>query len=192
MRSAVIRQTWKIERQRERKNEEKDRKNICLVKIQERKFRFVSVNGWSPWFHSFLFGLLTTRITESPRKNNLFKYLSLLIDFFDLVRSDQNSVTSSRTMLQCRSNDFTRPKSFLLCRQLIMIWVLLMHASFKRLSGPTSNSLSLSAIFLCTYHQYARLVNHWTISVSNWCLKRLEDQIGTEIVDKNWKGGIGE
>ena len=70
-------------------------------------------------------GLRSTRMTESPRKNILEMYRSLLtgLDFFlpfpALGTSVHSSLTFSNTMLQCRSKAFTRANSFLLFRQLM-------------------------------------------------------------------------
>lgn len=75
-------------------------------------------------------GLRSTSTTESPRKNIFEMTRSLLTGFtFFLplpVRgiSVHISVTFSRTMLQWRSNALTRPRSFLLLRQLMRTWVL--------------------------------------------------------------------
>jgi len=75
-------------------------------------------------------GFLSTRMTESPRKNifemkrSLLTGLAFFFPFPDFGFSVHISFTFSRTMLQCRSKAFTRPSSFLLFRQLMSTCVL--------------------------------------------------------------------
>lgn len=93
-------------------------------------------------------GFRKTRITESPLKNILEMKRSLFTGFtFFLplpVRgiSVHISLTFSRTMLQWRSKAFTRPKSFLLLRQLIKTWVLFLTDCVRTDNGPVLNSSS--------------------------------------------------
>lgn len=91
-------------------------------------------------------GFLRTMITESPRRNILLIKRSRLtgccffFPFPDLGVSVHISLTFSKTMLQCRSNAFTRASSFLLLRQLMRIWVLFFTESVSTDSGPVWNS----------------------------------------------------
>jgi len=95
-------------------------------------------------------GFLSTRITESPRRNILLIYRSLLtgfaffVPFPDFGNSVHISFTFSSTILQCRSNALTRPNNFLLFRQLIRTCVLLRTDSVRMDSGPVLNSSSSS------------------------------------------------
>jgi len=89
-------------------------------------------------------------MTESPRRNILLMYRSLLTGFAFFVpfpvfgNSVHISFTFSKTILQCRSNAFTRPSSFLLFRQLIRTCVLFRTDSVKIERGPVLNSSSSS------------------------------------------------
>ena len=115
-------------------------------------------------------GFLKTKITESPRRNILEMNRSLLTGllcfntkeacylyyfFFCLEKkvtfffpfpvlgtSVHISFTFSSTILQCLSNALTRPKSFLLLRQLIRTWVLFLTDCVRTDSGPVLNSSS--------------------------------------------------
>lgn len=84
-------------------------------------------------------------MTESPRRNilgmtRLRSTRWLLSDFPALECSIHISVTSYRTMLQCRSKALTLARSFLLLRTLIKTCVSFSTARFKMDNGPTSNS----------------------------------------------------
>ena len=87
-------------------------------------------------------------MTESPRRNILLMYRSLLTGFAFFVpfpvfgNSVHISFTFSNTILQCRSNAFTRPSSFLLFRQLIRTCVLFRTDSVRIERGPVLNSSS--------------------------------------------------
>merc|ERR1712241_1581755 len=91
-------------------------------------------------------GFFNTRMTESPRRNIFDMNLSLftgLAFFFPLPvfgNSVHISLTPSRTMLQCLSNAFTLPRSFLLFLQLMRTWVLFFTLSVSTLRGPVWNS----------------------------------------------------
>merc|ERR1712001_3201 len=95
-------------------------------------------------------GFLSTKMTESPRRNILLMYRSLLTGFAFFVpfpvfgNSVHISFTFSKTILQCRSNAFTRPSSFLLFRQLIRTCVLFRTDSVRIERGPVLNSSSSS------------------------------------------------
>lgn len=97
------------------------------------------------YFPAVAIGFLKTKITESPLRNILAMYLSLLTGFAffpfpDLGVSVHISLTFSRTMLQCLSNAFTLASSFLLFRQLIRTWVLFFTDCVKTDKGPVLNS----------------------------------------------------
>lgn len=100
----------------------------------------IIINYWLPR------GFLTTMMTESPLRNIFWMYLSRFtgFDFFCPLAvfgcSIQISVTCSNTMLKCLSKAFTRPRSFLLFRQLIKTCVLFWTLSFKIRNGPVANS----------------------------------------------------
>lgn len=84
-------------------------------------------------------------ITESPLKNIFEMNLSRLTVRFPRPLPGRGiSIHISRTFsiitLQCRSNAFTLPKSFLLLRQLISTWVLFFIEFFKIANGPVLNS----------------------------------------------------
>lgn len=93
-------------------------------------------------------GFLRTNMTESPRRNILEIKRSLLTGFtffFPLpVRgsSVHISLTFSNTILQWRSKALTRPRSFLLFRQLISTWVLFLTDCVRTDKGPVLNSSS--------------------------------------------------
>jgi len=92
-------------------------------------------------------GFFNTKITESPRKNILAMYLSLLIGFaffpFPVFGISYHiSFTFSSTMLQCLSNALTRPNNFLLLRQLIRTCVLFFTDVIRTDNGPVLNSSS--------------------------------------------------
>lgn len=93
-------------------------------------------------------GFLNTKMTESPRKNIFDINLSLLTGFTFFfpfpVRgtSVHISFTLSNTMLQWRSNALTRPRSFLLLRQLIKTCVLFLTDWVSTDNGPVLNSSS--------------------------------------------------
>jgi len=93
-------------------------------------------------------GFLSTRMTESPRKNifemkrSLLTGLAFFFPFPDFGFSVHISFTFSRTMLQCRSKAFTRPSSFLLFRQLMSTCVLFLTDWVRTESGPVWNSSS--------------------------------------------------
>lgn len=93
-------------------------------------------------------GFRSTKITESPRRNIFEMNRSLLTGFTFFLpfpvrgTSVHISLTLSSTMLQWRSNAFTRPKSFLLLRQLIRTWVLFLTDCVRTESGPVLNSSS--------------------------------------------------
>merc|ERR1711909_105975 len=97
-------------------------------------------------YYLFCSGFLSTRITESPRRNILEMYLSLFtgLDFFFpfpvLGTSVHISFTFSRTMLQCLSKALTLPSSFLLFLQLMRTCVLLFTLCVRTESGPVLNS----------------------------------------------------
>ena len=87
----------------------------------------------------------TTSTTPSPLKNILLTKRSLLTarpfcPFASRGVSCHISRTFSSTMLQCRSNAFTRANSFRLLRREIRIWVWLRTAVWRRESGPLVNS----------------------------------------------------
>ena len=99
------------------------------------------------WFHFdwVAKGFLKTRMTESPRKNILAMYLSLLtgFDFLPLPAlgvSVHISLTFSNTILQWRSKAFTLPKSFLLFLQLMRTWLLFFTDCVSTDNGPVLNS----------------------------------------------------
>lgn len=93
-------------------------------------------------------GFLSTKMTESPRRNifeinrSLLTGLTFFLPFPVRGTSVHISLTLSSTMLQCRSNAFTRPKSFLLLRQLIRTWVLFLTDCVSTDRGPVLNSSS--------------------------------------------------
>lgn len=76
---------------------------------------------------------LTLKRKEIFNKNSVLKILSA---------PSENAVYLSKTMLQCRSNALTRPRSFLLLRQLISTWVLFLTDCVNTDSGPVLNSSS--------------------------------------------------
>merc|ERR1719387_1119138 len=98
-------------------------------------------------------GFLRTRITESPRKKSLLMKRSLLtgLAFFlpPCGISVHISLTFSRTILQCRSNAFTRPKIFLLFLQFTKTWELSLTHFWSTESGPTSKLSSRSPAPYC-------------------------------------------
>ena len=93
-------------------------------------------------------GLRRTTITLSPRRNILLMKRSLLIGcafflpFPAFGTSVHISLTFSSTMLQCRSNAFTRPSSFLLFLQLISTCVFDLTLCVSTERGPVLNSSS--------------------------------------------------
>jgi len=95
-------------------------------------------------------GFFRTRITESPRRNilemnrSLFTGLDFFLPFPAFGFSVHISLTSTRTMLQCRSKALTRPKSRRLFRQLMRICVLYFTAWVRTDRGPVWNSSSPS------------------------------------------------
>merc|ERR1711865_705111 len=90
-------------------------------------------------------GLRSTRMTESPRRNILLMYRSLLtgLAFFAPFPAFGISVhisfTFSSTMLQWRSKALMRPSSFLLFRTLMSTCEFARMASFSTESGPVLN-----------------------------------------------------
>merc|ERR1719436_549963 len=96
------------------------------------------------------FGLRSTRMTESPRRNILLMKRSLFtgLAFFLLPcgTSVHISRTFSRTMLEWRSKALTRARIFLLFRQLMSTCELSFTHFCSTESGPTSK-LSLSSGF---------------------------------------------
>lgn len=93
-------------------------------------------------------GFRSTTITLSPRKNILLMKRSLLTGFafafpFPVFGTSVHiSLTFSKTMLQCLSKALTRPSNFLLLRQLIRTWVLLLTLCVNTYKGPVVNSSS--------------------------------------------------
>merc|ERR1712241_1357328 len=91
-------------------------------------------------------GFFNTRMTESPRRNifemnlSLFTGLAFFLPFPVFGSSVHISLTPSRTMLQCLSNAFTLPRSFLLFLQLISTWVFPLTDSVRTERGPVLNS----------------------------------------------------
>merc|ERR1712038_1123082 len=89
-------------------------------------------------------------MTESPRRNILLMYRSLLTGFAFFVpfpvfgSSVHISFTFSRTILQCRSKALTRPNNFLLFLQFMRTCVLLRTDSVRIDNGPVLNSSSSS------------------------------------------------
>lgn len=87
-------------------------------------------------------------MTESPLRNILLINLSLLINFAFFLpfpclgTSVHISWTFSNTMLQWRSNAFTRPRSFLLLRQLINTGVFCLTLCMSTDNGPVLKSSS--------------------------------------------------
>lgn len=87
-------------------------------------------------------------MTESPRRNILgmkrsrFTGLAFFLPLPVLGNSVHISLTFSRTMLQCRSKALTRPRSFLLLRQLMSTCVLLRTDCVNTDKGPVLNSSS--------------------------------------------------
>ena len=105
----------------------------------------------SNYFSTSLLGFLTTRMTESPLKNSLLMYLSLLtgltfLPFFFLGISDHISHTFSRTMFKCLSNALTLASNFRLFLQLTSICQLVFTALVIKLKGP---SISVSSCGIC-------------------------------------------
>ena len=103
------------------------------------------IQEWIILYFPAAIGFLNTKITESPRRNILAMYLSLLTGFAffpfpDLGVSVHISFTFSKTMLQCLSKAFTLASSFLLFRQLISTWVLFFTDCVKTERGPVLNS----------------------------------------------------
>ena len=72
----------------------------------------------------------------------LEKKVTFFFPFPVLGTSVHISFTFSSTILQCLSNALTRPKSFLLLRQLIRTWVLFLTDCVRTDSGPVLNSSS--------------------------------------------------
>ena len=101
------------------------------------------------WFRS-------TRITESPRINILLRKRSLLMvlaflhPFPVFGISVHSSFTFSRTMLQCLSKAFTRPRSFRLFRQLISTCALVFTLWLNTDKGPAWKSWPS---FFCTWEE---------------------------------------
>ena len=99
------------------------------------------------------FGFRSTRITESPRINILLRNRSLLMvlaflhPFPVFGTSVHSSFTFSRTMLQCLSKAFTRPRSFRLFRQLISTCALVFTLWLNTDKGPAWKSWPS---FFCT------------------------------------------
>lgn len=94
-------------------------------------------------------GALKTTITLSPLKNILLANLSLLtlLPFFPLaflVVSVHNSLTFSKTILQCRSNAFTRATNLWLFRREMITGALVSTAFLRRDIGPLAISYSSS------------------------------------------------
>lgn len=93
-------------------------------------------------------GLRRTRMTESPRRNIFEMKRSLFTGFTFFLplpvrgSSVHISFTFSSTILQWRSNAFTRPSNFLLFRQLISTCVLFFTDWVSTDSGPVLNSSS--------------------------------------------------
>lgn len=96
-------------------------------------------------------GLRTTKITASPLRNifdmnrSLFTGFAFFLPLPGRGLSVHISFTFSSTMLQWRSNAFTRPNSFLLLRQLISTCVLFFTDCVRTDSGPVLNSSSSRA-----------------------------------------------
>lgn len=80
-------------------------------------------------------------MTESPLKNSLLMNLSLLIVSFEFF-SVHNSLTFSKTILQCLSNAFTLAIILWLFLKDIIIGVLECNASLIKDIGPCLNSNS--------------------------------------------------
>jgi len=75
-------------------------------------------------------------------KRSLLTGLDFFLPFPDRGTSVHISLTFSRTMLQCRSNALTLPRSFLLFRQLMSTCVLFFTDCVNTDSGPVLNSSS--------------------------------------------------
>ena len=71
---------------------------------------------------------------------NFSQYRNKDLPFPVLGSSVHISLTPSKTMLQCLSNAFTLPSSFLLFLQLMRTWVLFFTLSVRTLRGPVWNS----------------------------------------------------
>merc|ERR1719493_25983 len=118
-------------------------------------------------------GFFKTRITESPLRNifdmnlSLFTGLAFFFPFPVLGNSVHISLTPSSTMLQCLSNAFTRPKSFLLFLQLMSTCVLFLTLSVRTLNGPVLNSscslASLSSGVMSTLDAIMCLLSNFSL-----------------------------
>jgi len=133
-------------------------------------------------------GFLRTRITESPRKNIFAMYLSLLIGFAFLPFpvfgiSYHISLTFSNTMLQCLSKALTRPKSFLLFRQLMRTWVLFLTDDISTDKGPVLNSSSSLCLSSSNVNSLFGLAINLQKEVWNKATK-VNIRIGTEVLNQ--------
>merc|ERR1719409_1331486 len=109
-------------------------------------------------------GFRSTKITESPRKKSLLMKRSLFTGFAFFLPPCGISVhisrTFSRTMLEWRSNAFTRARILRLLRQLIKTCELSLTHFCNTESGPTSK-LSLSSGFSSPILIYASPCQSW-------------------------------
>ena len=112
MRSCQKKKIWDLVRKKNKKVRSRSIEiNSCLKNCNKNKSNLTKKNYFAA------LGFLKTRITESPLRNILLMYLSLVTGFAFFWPfptrgfSVHISLTSSRTMLQCRSKALTRPKS---------------------------------------------------------------------------------
>lgn len=124
-------------------------------------------------------GFRKTKITESPRRNNLLIKRSLFtgLDFFFPFPGRGTSVhisfTFSNTMLQWRSNALTLAKSFLLLRQLIRTCREIKHSVLENIKRE-NNQKAKQAINLCcpettcAVFSLVKLLTSSSVGVTSW------------------------
>lgn len=100
-------------------NEELYHSRACSARRNREPAPAPFRSAFIPYLSMTIAQLSNTRMTLSPRKNILLMKRSLLTPFLPSlpVFSVHISLTFSSTMLQCRSNAFTRASSFRLLRQ---------------------------------------------------------------------------
>ena len=104
-----------------------------------------------------------TIMTESPRKKSLGIYRSLFwgrarlpLPFLGI--SVHISRTLSKTIFMCLSKALTFPRSFLLLRQLISTWQLVLTAFVSRARGPSWKISSYGVCWCYTFSCFASTI----------------------------------
>ena len=138
---------------------------------------FCCLDDINQCFASVANGFFNTSITLSPRRNifdikrSLLTGLAFFLPLPLFGTSVHISFTFSSTILQWRSNAFTRPSSLRLLRQLINTWVLFFTDCVNTDNGPVLNSSSsnfwssscdISLFGFCGAAIFVRLMLWWT------------------------------